>query len=181
MPEQPPRREVPEALFQPPLPDAPTPPAPAPPASAAAPRRKRVRARAARAAAERKRIQFRLDETLNRRLTVACRRTGDGRQDIIEAALNRLFDELQIPAEPTPEEVQAAAPTRTPTPRTSPPVWVHDYPVTVWLLHRTRDRLKLAWDRTGTMPKYLGIEALEHYFDALGIPDDPPEDDAAED
>ncbi|MFI9553659.1 hypothetical protein [Nonomuraea endophytica] len=111
----------------------------------------------------------RLNRATDWRLTKAAERTGQGVQDIWEAAINAYCDRLGIPQKmpddastklPSPERYQERGGLKL---------------VVVRLTHNTRARLAEACIR-----QYLGggegiVEALNEHFDEVGIPQ-PPKD-----
>ncbi|WP_431928701.1 hypothetical protein [Nonomuraea jabiensis] len=107
----------------------------------------------------------RLDPDTNDRLTAAVDHTGQGVQDIWEEAINFFADRTSIP-----EEMPAGADLKLPSPteyRTAGQGLKH---TTVRLTTNTRARLVAAASSLGLGGSESIIEALNAWFDELGIP-----------
>ncbi|MEV1167419.1 hypothetical protein [Nonomuraea sp. NPDC049784] len=107
----------------------------------------------------------RLDADTNDRLTAAVGRTGQGVQDIWEEAVNFFADRTGIP-----EEMPAGADLKLPSPteyRTAGQDLKH---TTVRLTTNTRARLAAAASSLGLGGSECIVEALNAWFDELGIP-----------
>ncbi|SDJ53793.1 hypothetical protein SAMN05421869_1115 [Nonomuraea jiangxiensis] len=107
----------------------------------------------------------RLDQDTDERLSAAVERTGQGVQDIWEEAINFFADQNGIP-----EEMPANADVKLPSPteyRTAGQDLVH---TTVRLTTNTRARLAATASRLGLGGSECVVDALNAWFDELGVP-----------
>ncbi|SDL75379.1 hypothetical protein SAMN05421874_128100 [Nonomuraea maritima] len=107
----------------------------------------------------------RLDSTTDDRLTAAVQRTGQGPQEIWEDAINFFSDRTGIP-----EEMPATADLKLPSPTEYRKGGQDLLQTTVRLTTNTRARLAAAASRLGLGGAETIIEALNAWFDELGIP-----------
>ncbi|GAA3144387.1 hypothetical protein GCM10010466_39380 [Planomonospora alba] len=117
------------------------------------------------------------------RLTVACEKTGLGRKGVIQAALTHYFDRIGVPTDVdvSPDRPRRDPPTR--RPRKGVPKDERET-ITIRADPIVDARLTAACERTGLSPQGIYDDALDPYFDLLGIPVNPenrlPPEPAAE-
>ncbi|GGK90819.1 hypothetical protein Ppa06_57490 [Planomonospora parontospora subsp. parontospora] len=106
------------------------------------------------------------------RLTVACEQTGLGRKGVIQDALTHYFDRIGVP---TDLDIGPDRPRRDPATRRPRKGVVKDEreTITVRADPIIDARLTKACEMTGLSPQGIYDDALDPYFDLIGIPVNP--------